>query len=64
MSRPSFSLKYFIEQTAKKLREAVKISSNPEHNYRKENGLSNRNKIHQIASLLRSKAKKQQKKRK
>lgn len=63
MGRPSFSLKHFIEQTARILRDAAKIPTDRKDIYSKENGLTNRNKIHQIAFLLRSKTKKQKRRK-
>ena len=51
--KPPFSLNAFIEQTAQMLRNAVKAPSKKKRKIAKENGLSNTNKIKQIARMLR-----------
>lgn len=57
--RPSLSA--FAEKTAQILREAASAAQNKTGTFLKEMGTSSANKIHQIALLLRSEAKKNKK---
>ena len=56
-----FSIQAFIEQTAQMLRDAAKSPRMKKRKISKETGLSNTNKIEQIALMLRSQAKKRKK---
>ncbi len=58
------TLSAFIAQTAKVLRDAADSSLKKKREFTKENGLSSGNKIGQIASLLRSQAKKRRPRKK
>ena len=62
--RPTHSLYAFIEQMALALRNSVKKPQSKKRAYAKEDGLSNVNKIGQIASLLRSEVKKRKNRKK
>lgn len=57
------SLHAFIEQTARMLRNATKRSLSKPGKFKKDPDLTNKNRISQIASLLRSEAKKKKKKK-
>ncbi len=56
--KPPFSLNALVEQTAQILRNIVKTTSPEKRKSGKDDGLSNKNKIHKIALLIRSEVEK------
>ncbi len=59
-----FSIHAFIEQTAQMLRDAAKSLQKKKRKVAKENGISNTNKISQIALMLRSQVKRRKNRKK
>ena len=62
--KPSESLYAFIEQAARMLRKAASPLSAKKEKFSKKDGVSNVNKIEQIALLLRSQVKKVRRRKK